>query len=196
MFNESSLIQLFPLPVHLSLSPAVRVCRCVHISVYRVHTYNVRVRMNGAAGRRGTSLVSGLRDLTTTCLIFPRAPREPLEYRWDRRGRTSCRNEQLEGQRSIRGRKGGAGERDEEKQGQRETGLPRGRVPPVDGRRRKRRGKGWQRGDGDEDCTVNSAVILQFLYFHLVLVLANVKHLLLFGETFNVKLIWKIVSHA
>ena len=78
VFNESLLIQLFPLPVHLSLSPAVCVCRCVHISV---HTYNVRVRMNGAAGRRGTSLVSGLRDLTTTCLIFPRAPREPLEYR-------------------------------------------------------------------------------------------------------------------
>lgn len=42
----------------------------------RVHThaYNIPARMNGAAGRRGTSLVSELGDLTTTCLIFPRAP--------------------------------------------------------------------------------------------------------------------------
>lgn len=43
----------------------------VHV---HTHGYNILARMNGAAGRRSTSLVSELGDLTTTCLIFPRAP--------------------------------------------------------------------------------------------------------------------------
>lgn len=76
---------------------------CIHTRPTHARI-NIPARMNGAAERaderadrpdgpnggeksRRISLVPGLRDLTTTCLIFPRAPSKPLEYRWDRRGR-------------------------------------------------------------------------------------------------------------
>lgn len=69
------------LPVNVPEDKRTRVlfhvCACIHV---HTHACNARVRMNGVppAAERHISLVSGPGDLTTTCLIFPRAPRENL----------------------------------------------------------------------------------------------------------------------
>lgn len=69
------------LPVNVPEDKRTRVlfhvCACIHV---HTHACNARVRMNGVppVAERHISLVSGPGDLTTTCLIFPRAPRENL----------------------------------------------------------------------------------------------------------------------